>query len=829
MKKIITLLASVLMFAQFSAQNYQWSAGYDGSFSISNVEVLNCPNNNGGVMTVLNYRDSVNFDPANPTSFHVSPGGYGISISKLDANGNLVFNQIIELTYYEHHYVYDVQVLSDNSYYLIASHRNASYPLDIDPGTGTYNVDGNSVTISHFDATGNLLSVKNLNIETFKFGLFGTDLNANDELLISGEVYYGAHFSNIPSQDTTYANNVRRVFAAKYDNNLDIVWSDFFENHKPTLYSNTSYGNAVLKPNGKTVVTYSFGSSITLANTNNYSPSGTYDVVLIAYDVSGAILNDYTISTAGVNDQVISLAADANNNLAITGKNGGSFDMDFEGTFGGVSTASNTYIATYDDAFSLTNIISGSSGNTSFKAAAFASNGDLIVGGKLFNSFDFDFQPFGDQFYNLTSAGGYDLFLAKYDATLNVIYAHNIGNSVSAGDVKHLRLNGTDDIFFSGELGTGANDMNFGPQTNNLTFGGTGGFIGKYNLCNTTEVIENVGVCPGDSYTFPDGTSNNNINSPISYTARIVGGTSCDSIIITNITLNPEYSILDTVEICEGSDYTHPDGFVEMNITTQTSHINILQTVEGCDSIINRTVKLILLPQIATQPVGATICDESSGSMFVTASNVNDYTWFNNDNDTIGVNNDTLSSPSIALADSGLYYVALSNQCATVYSDTVRLEIIGIDITTIINGFDISSNQAGATYQWIDCNNMSEIMGATSQSYTAINNSDNAVVINFNGCVDTSDCVNINIVGFDNPQSSINNIKLFPNPAKEKFEIKNFKFPITNIVIHNVAGKVVKTISPTRGAIDISKLTKGIYFVSIESNSQQKVIKLIKE
>ena len=47
-------------------------------------------------------------------------------------------------------------------------------------------------------------------------------------------------------------------------------------------------------------------------------------------------------------------------------------------------------------------------------------------------------------------------------------------------------------------------------------------------------------------------------------------------------------------------------------------------------------------------------------------------------------------------------------------------------------------------YQWLDCNNNFEpISGATAQNYTAIDNGNYAVVVNENGCIDTSACTAI--------------------------------------------------------------------------------------
>jgi hypothetical protein len=66
------------------------------------------------------------------------------------------------------------------------------------------------------------------------------------------------------------------------------------------------------------------------------------------------------------------------------------------------------------------------------------------------------------------------------------------------------------------------------------------------------------------------------------------------------------------------------------------------------------------------------------------------------------------------------------------------------------SGFTLTANQAGASYQWIDCaNGDTAITGATSQSYVAILNGDYAVQVSLNSCIDTSSCINILGVGIE--------------------------------------------------------------------------------
>ena len=83
----------------------------------------------------------------------------------------------------------------------------------------------------------------------------------------------------------------------------------------------------------------------------------------------------------------------------------------------------------------------------------------------------------------------------------------------------------------------------------------------------------------------------------------------------------------------------------------------------------------------------------------------------------------------------------------------------------------MTSNNAGANYQWLDCNNNNAIiLSENGQSYTPISNGNYAVQLTENGCIDTSDCILINTIGIieNNFESRVS---LYPNPTNGLFSI----------------------------------------------------------
>jgi hypothetical protein len=79
-----------------------------------------------------------------------------------------------------------------------------------------------------------------------------------------------------------------------------------------------------------------------------------------------------------------------------------------------------------------------------------------------------------------------------------------------------------------------------------------------------------------------------------------------------------------------------------------------------------------------------------------------------------------------------------------------------------------------------------------------------------------------------------NQISIYPNPAKDKFEIRNPKSEIKEVEIYNAFGESVFSQQQTTNnkqqtvIVDISSFSPGIYFIKIKGNSEN-VIKLIKE
>jgi hypothetical protein len=147
------------------------------------------------------------------------------------------------------------------------------------------------------------------------------------------------------------------------------------------------------------------------------------------------------------------------------------------------------------------------------------------------------------------------------------------------------------------------------------------------------------------------------------------------------------------------------------------------------------------------------------------------------------------------------------------------------DTTVSNNANTLTANQAGASYQWIDCNNNNApISGETNQSFTPTTSGSYAVVVTLNGCSDTSSCQNVTITGIDVNALSEFQFSIYPNPNHGNFTIQSTKGGVFELI--DLTGKVIHTYTITNTQQTIQEnLPSGIYFVrEKESGSVQKVI-----
>lgn len=306
-------------------------------------------------------------------------------------------------------------------------------------------------------------------------------------------------------------------------------------------------------------------------------------------------------------------------------------------------------------------------------------------------------------------------------------------------------------------------------------------------------------VCVGDSFTFPDGTTQL-ITGNVTYTSNLSTSQGCDSVITSTISTHPSYQIIDTVEVCGPQAYTFPDGFSQTLFVT-TTHVSNLTASTGCDSIIETTVVIngiySLSDSIEACPGETVIFPDGSSQV---------------------INNSTTYTS----------YMTSSHGCDSAV--TTIVEMVSIDTSVTLAGYTLTAGNATGTYQWIDCDNGNQpIAGATGQSFTAQSQGTYAVIVTDMNCSDTSGCHTVIILAAEDEQLS--QIRVYPNPAEDLLHIEAGTVLNGRLEVVNPAGQVVReqALKGAEAEVNVADLAAGLYLVRIFLGGRMQHIRFVKQ
>jgi hypothetical protein len=192
----------------------------------------------------------------------------------------------------------------------------------------------------------------------------------------------------------------------------------------------------------------------------------------------------------------------------------------------------------------------------------------------------------------------------------------------------------------------------------------------------------------------------------------------------------------------------------------------------------------------------------------------------------------TYSFGTTILTASGTYTQTLTSTSGCDSAVVLTLTVTPVDTSVTKSGNTLTSNQAGATYQWLNCTTGTAISGATNQNYIVTANGSYAVIVTINGCTDTSNCHIVNTVGiYQNYISS--QLSVSPNPASDKLYIKSNNL-LQNVIVRitDAAGKEISiyTFSQLQNqTIDIASLTAGFYLMEINTANGKAIKRFVRE
>ncbi len=481
--------------------NYIW-AGLLGGYSYAGMSergVAMVRDSQGNLFIAGIFEGTVDFDPGAGTANLTSAGDEDedIFLAKYNASGNFVYAKQIGGT--EDQRVNSLAIDGSGNLYLIG---NFSGTADFDPGAGTANLTSASdfdLFLAKYNASGNYVYAKRIGSTGYRDQI-GKSIAVDG----SGNAYITGYFDGTTDFDpgagtanlTTSAGN-HDIFLAKYDATGNYVFA------KQIGGTSRDEGSSVaVDASGNTYLTGYFQGAADFdpgAGTANLTSAGNYDIFLAKYDALG---NYVFADRIGGTQYDISnfIAIDGSGNAYLTGKINGTVDFDPGAGTANLSLNGGFFLAKYDVSGNYVNA-KGMSGNGSCYSLAIDGSSNTYLTGYFIDQLDFD--P-GPGTATLTSAGSADIFVAKYDASGNYVYAKKMGG-LSYDDGWSVAIDGTGNVYITGRF-TGTADFDPGVTTNNLTslnwencyIGAYSEFLACTNPTNGGEIAESQAICGGD-------------------------------------------------------------------------------------------------------------------------------------------------------------------------------------------------------------------------------------------------------------------------------------------------------------------------------------------
>ncbi len=357
---------------------------------------------------------------------------------------------------------------------------------DFDPGSGASTLTsegGTDIFVSILYDNGNFFYA-------WRMGGTGQDqglsiaLGNDDSLAATGYFSGTADFADpYGVTNTLVSAGGTDIFIYKLDANWNMAWL------KQIGGSGSDQGSSLALGSDGSVVTTGYFSNVVVfdpgSGTCNLTSKGGSDAFVLKLDTAGNFLWARQMGGSAV-DRGQSLALAGDGSVITTGYFNGTAVFDAGSAFSLTSAGKSDIFVSKLDATGkfLWARRMGSTDVDQGLALALAGDGSVLATGSFSGTVDFD--P-GDGTFNLTIAGGTDLFISKLDSAGNFTGAWRIGGvSQDYGD--SLACGDQGSVFITGVF-SGIVDFNLGPQQSYLTSAGSSDmFLAQFFLNPPTNI-----------------------------------------------------------------------------------------------------------------------------------------------------------------------------------------------------------------------------------------------------------------------------------------------------------------------------------------------------
>src|SRR5688500_5295970 len=371
--------------------------------------------------------------------------------------------------------------------------------VDFDPGPGVFNLTGGGIFISKLDGSGNFEWAKGMEG-------YGSGRSITVDPSGSGAVYTTGFFTETVDFDPgagvyNLTASSSDIFISKLDASGNFLWAKSMGG--PGAINGFSI--AIDPGSGDVYTTGNFSGTADFdpgTGTYNLTSAGVGDIFISKLNDDGDFV--WAKALAGTaHDNAHSIAVDPNGDIHITGFFRNTVDFDrCSGTFNLTSAGeADIFILKLNSAgnFVWAKAMGSARGfdDGYYLTVDPAGNGDLYITGSFMGTVDFD--P-GSGTFNLTSAGGYDIFVSKLNGAGNFEWAISIGSSnADGGRTILLDPAGGGNVYTTGYF-FGTVDFNPGEGEYNLTSTGSyDNFIAKWSSSGNLLWAMSVGGTSGES------------------------------------------------------------------------------------------------------------------------------------------------------------------------------------------------------------------------------------------------------------------------------------------------------------------------------------------
>ncbi len=187
------------------------------------------------------------------------------------------------------------------------------------------------------------------------------------------------------------------------------------------------------------------------------------------------------------------------------------------------------------------------------------------------------------------------------------------------------------------------------------------------------------------------------------------------------------------------------------------------------------------------------------------------------------------SDQSLVVGMGGNYVVTVTDN-QTGCTDNTQKNVFQtvIDTSLSLAGFTLSANPNNDAFQWFDCATGLPIVGETNATYTFSGSGLYAVILTKNGCQDTSNCHDVDVISTTVLPTGADRIQVYPNPNQGAFTIDfgDYSQQDASIELWNTLGQRVYYTQRTTNIQHINRqqLPSGVYWLRIDRQFARRVV-----